>query len=148
MPDPNTAAETTLQLKRTFAAPREKVFHAWAQPETLKKWCAPSDEFSIPIAEADLRVGGKYRIAMQAPDGNLYVAIGEYREILPPQKLVFTWLWEGGDMHETLVTLEFHERGGETELILTHELFPDAEARNRHEQGWMGCMGRLAKLFS
>jgi uncharacterized protein YndB with AHSA1/START domain len=143
----NPTTETRLQIKRTFSAPREKVFHAWTQPEALKKWCAPSEEFSIPTAEVDLRVGGKYRIAMKAPDGSLYVAVGTYREISPSHKLVFTWSWEDGRMPETLVTLEFHDRSGATELVLTHELFPGSEERNRHEQGWMGCLGRLAKLL-
>ena len=148
MANTNPTAETTLQIKRTFTAPREKVFGALTQPEALKKWCAPSDEFSVPAAEVDLRVGGKYRIAMKAPNGNLHVAIGTYREILSPRKLVFTWTWEGSDMPETLVTLEFHDRGASTELVLTHELFPNMEQRDKHNQGWAGCLGRLEKMFA
>jgi uncharacterized protein YndB with AHSA1/START domain len=147
MEKPNPTVDTALQIKRTFAAPREKVFRAWTDPEALKKWCAPSDEFSVPTAEVDLRVGGKYRIAMKAPDGNLYVAIGTYREILSPRKLVFTWTWEGSDMPDTLVTLDFHERGSATELVLTHEFFPNVEQRDKHQHGWTGCLNRLGKMF-
>ncbi len=147
MATPNPTAETTLQIKRTFAAPREKVFGAWTQPEALKKWCAPSEEFSVPDAKVDLRVGGKYRIAMKAPDGNLHVAIGTYREILSPRKLVFTWTWEGSGMPETLVTLEFHDHGASTELVLTHELFPNVEQRDKHAQGWVGCLNGLEKML-
>lgn len=143
----NTAAETTLQIKRTFKAPCQKVFGAWTEPEALKKWCAPSDEFTVPAAEVDLRVGGKYRIAMKAPDGNLHVAIGTYREISSPRKLVFTWTWEGSAMPETLVTLEFHDHGASTELVLTHELFPNVEQRDKHNQGWTGCLNRLEKTL-
>lgn len=141
-------AETALQIKRTFRATREKVFQSWTRPEALTQWCAPSETFSIPQAEVDLRVGGKYRIAMQAPDGNMHTAIGTYREILPPQRLVFTWTWEGSPMPDTLVTLEFHERNGGTELVLTHELFPDAAAREHHVQGWTGCLGSLENFLS
>jgi len=140
--------ETSLQVRRTFSAPPEKVFRAWTEPEALKKWCAPSEEYSTPSAEVDLKVGGKYRIVMQAPNGNQHIAAGTYRKISPPRKLVFTWFWEDGDMPETLVTLEFHDRGGATELVLTHEMFPNLEQRNHHEQGWIGCLGRLGKAVS
>ncbi len=140
-------SETTLQLKRIFPAPREKVFRAWTDPKELKKWFAPTDEYTVPFAEVDLRVGGNYRIAMQAPDGNLHIAIGTYREILPPEKLVFTWSWEGADMQETLVIIEFRKQGNSTEVVLTHKLFPNVEARDKHSQGWTGCLDRLAKVL-
>jgi uncharacterized protein YndB with AHSA1/START domain len=113
----------------------------------MQKWLAPSDEFLIPTVEVDLRIGGKYRIDMKAPDGKHFIATGSYREIQPPRKLVFTWSWEGEDMQETLVTIEFHERGNETEVVLTHERFPNAEKRDRHQIGWAGCLARLARIF-
>ena len=136
-------AATALQLKRIFQASREKVYGAWIEPDAMKKWFAPSEEFSIPTVEVDLRVGGKYRIDMQAPNGNHHVATGIYREIQPPRKLVFTWVWEDRGMPETLVTVEFHERGNATEVVLTHERFANAEERDRHQQGWTGCLARL-----
>lgn len=141
-------AETALRLRRVFAAPRQRVFDAWTRPEELKRWCAPSEDYSTPIAEIDLRVGGRYRIGMKSPDGNLYVVTGTYREVQPPEKLVYTWSWEGGEMGETLVTVEFREVEGATELVLTHELFPDTKAREDHEQGWTGCLERLGRLVS
>src|SRR5262245_46441599 len=133
-------SETTLQIKRTFAASRERVFRAWTDPKAMQSWLAPSDEYSVPAVEVDLRVGGKYRIDMQAPDGKHHIATGSYRVILPPRKLVFTWFWEDKDMMETLVTIEFHEHGKATEVVLTHERFPDVEARDRHQHGWTGCL--------
>ena len=143
MPATESLSETKLQIRRSFSAPREKVFRAWTEPEALKAWCAPSDEYSVPTAEVDLRVGGKYHIAMKAPDGNMYVAVGSYREIQFPEKLVFSWFWEGGDPHETVVTIEFMQKGKGTEMVLTHEFFPNKEQRDRHQHGWEGCTARL-----
>ncbi len=142
-----THADTTLQIKRAFKAPREKVFQAWTDPTVLKQWFAPTDQFTVPIADVDFRVGGKYRIAMQAPDGVQHIAIGAYREIDAPRKLVFTWSWEKKSMPDTLVTIEFSERSGVTEMVFTHELFPSAEERDHHNQGWVGCLDRLAKIL-
>src|SRR5437879_13909565 len=84
-------SDTTLQIKRTFAAPREKVFRAWTDPKALTRWFAPSDDFSTPLAEVDVRVGGKYRIQMKAPDGVLHTVIGVYREVKARAGLVYSW---------------------------------------------------------
>lgn len=142
-------SEAAVILQRTFSAPRERVFRAWTDPDELKKWFGPSDQFTVPTAEVDLRVGGKYRIAMRSPDGNLNVAAGVYREIRPPERLVFTWSWEEGgmDIGETLVTVEFRGAGQSTEVVLTHELLPTDEARKAHGEGWTGCLARLQKIL-
>lgn len=136
--------ETTLQINRTFSAPRERVFRAWTEPEALKQWFVPGEEVFTASAEVDLRVGGKYRLVMQSSTGERYIAAGTYREIRFPEKLVFTWSFEGSDMGETLVSLEFHDRGGSTELVLTHEFFPNKEQRDRHNMGWNSCLDHLA----
>ena len=134
--------ETTLQLRRTFQAPREKVFRAWTDPDQMKHWCAPSADYETD-AEVDLRVGGKYRIQMKHKDGATHTAVGEYREVTEPEKLVYTWSWEDGSMSGSLVTVEFRDLGPATELVLTHECFPTTESRDKHSQGWSGCLGRL-----
>lgn len=141
-------SQSTLQIKRTFAAPRERVFRAWTDPEELKKWWGPPG-YATPSAEVDLRVGGKYRFGMRKlPDGEMFYLSGTYREVRPPEKLVYTWRWEAKPEYgETLVTVEFHDRGGSTEVVLTHELFPDEKARGEHERGWGGCLDKLAKIF-
>ena len=146
MATPGTSTATTLQIARTFKAPQEKVFRAWTEPEQLSRWCAPSDEYETS-AEVDLRQGGKYRIQMKHKNGNVHTAFGEYREVRRPEKLVYTWSWEDGTVADTLVTVEFRDQGSSTEVILTHERFPNAELRDKHNQGWSGCMGRLEKLF-
>ena len=141
-------SETTLNLKRTFGAPRAKVFQAWTDPNVLKQWFRGMDDWTTPIHEIDLKVGGKYRLGMQPPDGDTpYVAYGTYREIQPPEKLVYTWSWEGQDPMETLVTVEFRAVGDSTEVELTHERFPNAAERDKHNEGWVGCLDQLSKLL-
>jgi uncharacterized protein YndB with AHSA1/START domain len=140
--------QTTLQLRRTFAAPREKVFRAWTDPEELKKWWGPPG-YGTPSAEVDLRVGGKYRLGMRKlPDGPLFYLAGTFREVRAPERLTYTWRWEAEPEHgETLVTVEFHTRGGSTEIVLTHELFPTEKARQEHERGWSSSFDKLARIL-
>ncbi|MDA1305624.1 MAG: SRPBCC domain-containing protein [Nitrospirae bacterium] len=145
-------SQTTLQVTKIYQAPREEVFKAWTSPEALKQWFGPTDDFKTPEAEVDLRVGGAYRIHMVAPDSESHIVGGTYKEVSAPSKLVFTWAWEAGSgcgatevgaTHDTLVTVEFRNRDGETELVLTHEQFPDVAARDKHNEGWGGCLDRL-----
>ncbi len=149
MASPKASPETTLHLTRTFAAPREKVFRAWTEPEELKRWWGP-EGYATPIAEVDLQVGGKYRLGMRKlPEGDLFYLVGTYREVRRPEKLVYTWSWEGqADFGETLVTVEFRDRGPSTEVVLTHALFRTEKARQDHDKGWNGCLDRLAKALS
>jgi uncharacterized protein YndB with AHSA1/START domain len=144
---------TTLVLRRTYKAPRERVFAAWADPKILQTFLGPND-VKIPELEMDFRVGGKYRIMMLPPDGERLHVGGVYREIRKPERIVFTWQWEEsdvggcadrplGDSPETLVTLDFFERGGQTELVLTHENFRDEYQRDRHEHGWSAIFVQL-----
>jgi len=84
---------------------------------------------------------------MQAPDGALHRLVGVYRVVDPPRKLVYTWRWESEpDSPETLVTVEFIDRGNATDLVLTQELFPSEETKQKHETGWTGCFEKLALL--
>ena len=134
-----------LSLQRTYAAPRERVFWAWTEPEALKRWFRVAEGYSTPIAEVDLRVGGRYRLGMQPPgSAEVLLAGGVYREVRSPERLAFTWRWEGDSPQpETLVTIEFRQRGDLTEVVLTHEGFVDAPARDQHAGGWQGCLDRL-----
>jgi uncharacterized protein YndB with AHSA1/START domain len=140
-----TNADTTLHLKRSFNAPRERVFEAWTNPDHLRKWHHPDEDYETSIVEVDLREGGAYRIGMRHIEKDiLHVACGEYREISSPERLVFTWSWEEREMDPTLVTIRFHDKGDQTEVELLHERFADAETRDHHETGWTGCTGSLA----
>ena len=88
-------SETTLNLSRTFHAPRELVFKAWTEIDSLKKWWGVGADYSTPIAEIDLRVGGRWRLGMQAPDKDQPAVVsGTFREVRTPEKLVYTWIWD------------------------------------------------------
>ncbi|HVY72130.1 MAG TPA: SRPBCC domain-containing protein [Verrucomicrobiae bacterium] len=84
------AENISLQVRRGFNAPREVVFDFWTKPERMRTWFCPA-EFSPQHAEADLRPGGAYSIQMRQPDGELLTALGVYREVRKPERLVFTW---------------------------------------------------------
>jgi uncharacterized protein YndB with AHSA1/START domain len=109
---------------------------------------APSDAFAVLLAEADVRVGGRYRIVVKAPDGEEHDVSGTYREVVPGKKLVYTWAWKSTSERESLVTVELRAVGGGTELRLRHEQFFDAAARDRHQHGWDGCIARLERLLA
>jgi uncharacterized protein YndB with AHSA1/START domain len=142
--------ESTIHLEQIVPAPAERVFAAWLEPTEMVKWYAPTDEFTTPIAEADPRVGGTYRVGMKPPDeDNPRIVTGQYCTIDFPRTLSFTWAWETPrrDVQETQLTLEFQEQGGSTNVILTHERFRDEDSRQGHTKGWTGCLARLARSF-
>ena len=156
MTQPKPDVDTTLTIRRTLAAPRDLVFRAWTEPDRLKQWWAAGEAFSTPIAEVDLRVGGAFRLGMLAPgEDNPFIVGGIYQEVRRPEKLVYTWVWEAGhdmgppsaDFRDMLVTVEFNDLGRSTEVVLTHEYFPDQHARDEHNQGWEGCLVQLARLL-
>lgn len=145
------SVETTssLKLSRIINGSREDVFDAWTQPELIKKWCAP-ETIDVSHSEVDLREGGAYTLGMLTGEGETHTAFGIYREVERPSKLVYTWDWKEADnqMGDTLVTVEFNEMGESTEVIITHELFPNDEARDGHDMGWNSCLNRLEGLFA
>lgn len=140
---PQTAA---LKLTRRYPHPPEKIFRAWTDPQALKRWFLPTPENQIVLAEADARVGGRYRIVVRNPDGVEHDVSGVYREVVAPARLVFTWAWRDTPERESLVTIELNRQGAETELVLTHEHLFDNEVRARHVQGWNGCLDHLGSI--
>jgi uncharacterized protein YndB with AHSA1/START domain len=134
----------SLIIKRHYPAAPEKVWRAITAPEALQRWMAPTDGFSIPIAESDVRVGGRYRIVMVEPGGKEHDVSGVYREVNAPRRLSYTWTWKGNPDEESIVTIELRGNGGGTDLTLTHAEFVDEDTRGRHQQGWNGCLDRLA----
>jgi len=143
-----TESATSLRIRRYYPVTVAAVYAAWTDPEQVKEWMAPSDDFGRTEVSIDLRVGGRYRIVMQAPDGEMHRVGGVYREIVPGRKLVYTWAWESTPERESLVTVELKSSGGGTELLLTHERFADSQARDRHAHGWNGCLSRLARFVA
>jgi uncharacterized protein YndB with AHSA1/START domain len=130
----------SLQLTRTIRADPETLFRAWTDPAELENWWRMEEPgWAFAEASVDLRVGGQYRLGMTDPEGKVHVAVGLYREIVRPTRLVFTWDWENpaDRVGETLVTVELRQAGaGATELVLTHERFADPASVAAHERGW------------
>jgi uncharacterized protein YndB with AHSA1/START domain len=148
MPQSQVIAPLELIMNRTFNAPRERVFRAWTEAGELNRWFKPDPEAKV-TASVDLRVGGAYRIDMVQGDRN-YGAFGTYREIRPPERLVFTWTaLNCGDTtaEDTLVTVEFFDADGKTQVTLTHQHFPTSEVRDRHNSGWNACFERLKTIL-
>jgi uncharacterized protein YndB with AHSA1/START domain len=148
------AQDVVLQMNRRFEAPRERVFEAWTSAEVLKDWWRAGPDWTTPVAEVDLRPGGSYRLAMHDPEsGQTHTLIGEYREIRPPERLVYTWTWESNPDEMkgsggSLVTVEFTEVDGATDVSLTHTGFADETIRDLHVHGWEGVLANLERLLS
>ncbi len=137
-------AGAVLRITRRFAAPREQLFAAFTETDQLKQWWGPKG-MRCPAADIDPRPGGRFHAEMLTPEGNKLVIEGLFREVTPPSRLVFTMAWQHGDYRdlETLVTLEFIDSDGDTELRLTHEKLADELARERHGEGWSSSLDCL-----
>ena len=141
----NPAEAAVLRLERRFAAPPEAVFDAWTDPEVLRRWWAASPAWRAAAADVDLRVGGGYRLAMEDPEsGAVHAVRGRYHEVRRPDRLVYSWRWEDGDGHESVVAVDFVADGDHTTVILEHSGLPSQESVGRHRQGWEGCLDSLA----
>lgn len=136
-----------LRLTRTIRAPRARVFAAFTDPKLLRQWWGPPG-FTLPEVEIDPRPGGRYRFKMVSGEGNVLWLAGTFREVQAPERLVYTWSWEQGDMAgvETLVTISFIASGNVTEIQILHEGLPSPAARDAHNAGWSGCLSRLEEL--
>ena len=126
-----------LVIKRHFKAPPERVFAAFTEKSLMQAWYGP-ENMTVPHCEVDARVGGKYRVELHAPSGSVHIVTGEFREIRPPSRLVYTWGWLNGSGRgpETIVTLTFSAREGGTDLTLEQSGFLTQEARDQHGHGW------------
>jgi len=145
-----TTGDFSLHISRIFQAPRDRVFKAWMDPVDLKKWWHMSIEATTPIAEVDLRVGGRYRLGMTAPDSGQVMAIGgEFLIVEPPELLEYTWAWEDAENEpESTVRVEFKDLGQSTEVVITHGVFVSEQRRQQHIDGWQGCMDQLDAILS
>lgn len=145
-PEPNE--DRVLVLTRLFDAPRPLVFQAWTEPQHLVRWWGPSN-FTLPVCEQDFRIGGAYRYCMRAPGGTDHWVWGEYREIVEPERLVFTWEREDEAGLRAglrnLVTVTLAAQGRKTHLTLHHATFQTRADRDDHRGGWTECLERLAQ---
>jgi uncharacterized protein YndB with AHSA1/START domain len=140
-------SDSVLVVRRVILAPRAKVFDAWTKPEIMSRWFAAAPSWRCE-ATADVRVGGQYRLQMREPTGALHEQFGEYREIVPVSRLVFTWSCPEVGVADSVVTIELEDRGAETGLTLTHALPDDPKIRRNHEDGWAGCLANLDRFLA
>jgi uncharacterized protein YndB with AHSA1/START domain len=135
-----------LRIERTFRAERQRVWDAWTKPEQLQRWSAP-EGLKVTDGDLDLRVGGRWRVVMEG-GGQKYMAVGTYREITPPERLVYTHSWTTDETPvETLVTLSFHADGVRTRVVLEQEGFGEEGSRSGHEEGWSSTLDVLERYL-
>lgn len=137
-----TRTKPSLTLKRRLRASPAKVYRAWTEPEQLLCWWGPAGA-EVLKAEADARNGGRFHVTFRTPDGEEHGVGGVFREVVPDEKLVFTWAWRSTPERQSLVTITCRADGDGTLLTLLHEQFADEPARDRHEGGWSEALDRL-----
>ncbi len=140
MPDP----ELVLEITRIFKAPCNRVFDAWTRPEFLSAWWGPK-RMSLPDHAFDVKVGGAWHACLRSPDGTDFFVSGVFKEIIPLQRLVFTWGWtiEGKRSHETVVTVTFEDVPQGTKVHLHQALLTSPTDRDNHRQGWISSFENL-----
>ena len=142
--------ERELVITRIFDAPRHLVFQAWTESDRVARWWGPQG-FVTTCWDMDIRPGGAFRFCMRSPEGTEYRKRGVYREVVEPERLVFTFAWEDADGkpgHQTLVTVTFAERGDKTELRLHQAVFETSERRDEHQRGWTSTLERFAEYLA
>ena len=134
--------EPSLTLKRRLKAAPHEVYAAWTDPKKIVKWFGP-DAGPVQHSETDVRTGGRYAVAFRTLDGEKHHVSGTYKEVVPNEKLVFTWQWITMPERQSLVTVLIKPDGTGSLLTLMHEKFFDEKARDGHLYGWTGCLDKL-----
>ena len=142
------ATKPSLVLKRRLKAAPEKVYEAWTQPEQMTQWWGVAGGPKPPVAETDLRVGGRFKVQFWDPKNDHHSVSGLYREVVPNRKLSFSWAWQSTPERESLVTIELNPVTDGTMLTLTHEQFFDEKARDDHGRGWNVALDRLETFLA
>jgi len=135
----------TLVLSRVFDAPRETLFQAWTTPRQVAAWWGPLG-YVTTHCDMDIRPGGAFRVCMRSPEGVDHWKLGRYQDIVPPERIVFTFAWAdacGAPGHQTLVTITFDDLGTRTRLTLRQAVFESVEWRDSHHTGWSSCLDRF-----
>ena len=137
----------TLRMERRFQAPAQAVFDAWTSAEVMRRWWHVEHDWETTEAVVDLRIGGAVRVVMRDPHNDVeYGGGGQYTEIDPPNRLAFTWIWDGNDTRQ-LIELDFEEADGITTVRLTNSGLWSEEAVRSHEEGWTGALENLERTL-
>lgn len=137
---------SSLTLVRRFKAPPALVYAAWTRPELLARWWGPYHT-RVEHAEAEVRVGGRFRTVLVEDNGTRHEVAGTYSEVEADRKLVFSWAWHTTPERESRVSVTFRPVPDGTELTLVHDRFADVETATRHRRGWTESLERLAMRF-
>ena len=145
-----TPSDREIVMTRMFDAPRELVFEAMSKPEHMQEWWGPRG-FTMPVCEIDFRPGGAYRFVQRGPDGDEYAFRGEFREIVRPERIVWTFEFEGMPGNVSLDTVTLEEEDGRTTLT-SRSVFDTVEQRDGMlqsgmETGAAETYDRLAELL-
>jgi uncharacterized protein YndB with AHSA1/START domain len=132
-----------LRIEREFDAPIEQVFDAWTSEEVMRRWLHCGPDWETPTAEVDLRVGGRIRIVMRDPDGDLHGARGEYQLIERPHRLVFTWTFDDHPDNRQLIELDFSEHDGVTTVVMINSGIATEGLEESQRTGWYACYDNL-----
>ena len=139
----------SLTFKRRLNARPERVYAAWTDPQELIQWFGRVDvKPGTMRAEVDPRVGGRYRVSFNIEAGEYFEVGGVYREVVPNERLVFSWAWHSTPERESLVTVTLKSDGHGTLLTVHHERLFDQAARDGHERGWLGSLEKLEKYLA
>lgn len=136
-----------LSLRRLYPVAPAAVWRAWTDPAALARWFGPGAADTARCIELDLRVGGRWRIAFGAPDDSRHEAWGEYLEVVPHERLAFTWHRHGMPEAASQVRLVFRAVAEGTELAFEHADFRSAALRDDHRQGWEPTLDKLGALL-
>lgn len=136
--------DLTLNVARTIKAPIERVYNAWLDPAMLARFMIPGEGTTVPKAETDPRIGGRFSIVMAAGDDELPHG-GEYKELNPHTRIVFTWE-SPFSVDGSTVTIQLKEVDEGTHVELTHVKFPSEESRDNHKAGWSAILEKLAEV--
>jgi len=142
---PATLSKPSVTIQRRYDAPPEKVYAAWTHAEMIVGWFGPSDaEQGSVKAMMDVRTGGRFTISFTHSNGEYSEVSGAYKDVVPNEKLVFSWVWHSTPERESQVTVLTRAEGKGTLLTLKHEQFFDQAAADGHKRGWTGTMEKLA----
>lgn len=137
--------EQMLVVQRIFSAPRERVFRAWTDANALQHWFRPMG-CAVTVSRLELHIGGSFQFDLEHPDGWHSTVTGHYKDIIHPERLVFSWVSGGTHNQETEVTIEFFEQGAMTEVRLTHAGLRGDDMLVTHQNGW-ACIDLLAEVL-
>ncbi len=148
----NPKTGVTLRVVRRIRAPRAAVFAAWTTPSEIMQWLVPRPGRALS-AEVDLRPGGRYLFHVSIPGGGEEDLHGTFQEVVPPERLVYTWAHRDNpdpqmNFGEALITVEFLDREGDTEIRLTQSRLPNVTLRELFRGGWDTALDQLEQTLA